>query len=140
MKNRLRKDDLLFQILVNSFLLTVLLAIAVPIWRVFMMSVTPLGYLDDKTFGLWIPPWTWSFEAYKQLFNHPAFLQAASNSAFITLVGMSINMLLTIPLAYALSNRNLPGTKICNWFHPGTFPVPGWTHSHIPRRTAYGIG
>jgi putative aldouronate transport system permease protein len=106
------KDDLFFQILVNGFLLTVLLAIAIPIWRVFIMSVTPLGYIDDKTFGLWIPPWTWSFEAYKQLFTHDAFLRAAFNSIYITVMGVAINMLLTVPLAYALSNRKLPGRRL----------------------------
>ncbi len=106
------KDDLWFQILVNGFLLTVLLAIAIPIWRVFMMSLTPLGYLDDKTFGLWIPPWMWSFEAYKQLFNHPAFIRATMNSTFITVVGVFISMVLTVPLAYALSNPRLPGRKL----------------------------
>jgi putative aldouronate transport system permease protein len=112
MKRRFKiKDDLLFQILVNGFLLTVLVAIAIPIWRVFIMSVTPLGFLDDKSFGLWIPPWLWSFEAYKQLFNHQAFGQAALNSAYITIGGTIINMLLTVPLAYALSNRHLPGRK-----------------------------
>ena len=112
MKNRFKiRDDLLFQIFVNGFLLAVLLIIAIPLWRVFIMSVTPLGYLD-KAVGLWIPPWKWSFEAYKQLFNHPAFLQAASNSVFITVTGVVISMVLTIPLAYALSNHDLPGRKL----------------------------
>lgn len=106
------KDDLLFQILVNGFLLAVLLVIAIPIWRVFMMSLTPLGYIDDKTFGLWIPPWVWSFEAYKQLLNHPAFIQATLNSTIIMVVGVIISMLLTVPLAYALSNQRLPGRKL----------------------------
>ena len=111
MKKRLKiRDDFLFQIFVNGFLLAVFLLIAIPLWRVFIMSVTPLRYLD-KTFGLWIPPWKWSFEAYKQLFNHPAFLQATSNSVFITVVGVIISMILTVPLAYALSNRKLPGRK-----------------------------
>jgi putative aldouronate transport system permease protein len=113
MLNRFRlKDDLFFQILVNGFLLSVLLVIAIPIWRVFIMSVTPLGYIDDKTFGLWIPPWSWSFEAYIQLFSHDAFARAAFNSIYITVVGVLINMLLTVPLAYALSNRKLPGRRI----------------------------
>lgn len=103
-------DDVVFQIVVNGFLITILIAIVIPIWRVFMMSLTPLGYIDN-TFGLWLPPWKWSFEAYSQLFSHPAFLKATSNSAIITIVGAAISMLLTVPLAYVLSNRNLPGRK-----------------------------
>lgn len=113
MKIRLNgRDDLLFQIFVNGFLLLILFVITIPLWRVLIMSMTPLGFVDDKTYGLWIAPWDWSFEAYKQLFNHPAFLRATANSAIITLGGTAINMLLTVPLAYALSNPKLPGRKI----------------------------
>jgi putative aldouronate transport system permease protein len=109
-------DNLIFQILVNVFLASILLAIAIPIWRVFMMSLTPLGFLDNQSFGLWIPLGRWSFEAYKQLFNHPAFLRAAGNSVMITLGGTAINMALTTPLAYVLSNPKLPGRRLLTVF------------------------
>jgi putative aldouronate transport system permease protein len=104
-------DNLFFQILVNVFLASILLAIAIPIWRVFMMSLTPLGYVDNQTFGLWIPPWRWSIEAYKQLFNHPAFARATYNSVMITFGGTAISVALTTPLAYVLSNPRLPGRR-----------------------------
>ena len=112
MKLRIRSwDNLIFQILVNVFLASILVAIAVPIWRVFMMSLTPLGLADNQTFGLWIPPAKWSIEAYKQLFNHPAFARATYNSVMITLGGTAISLALTTPLAYVLSNPRLPGRK-----------------------------
>ncbi len=123
-------DNLIFQIVVNGILLLVLLIISIPIWRVFIMSMTPLGYIDDQSFGLWINPWQWSFEAYKQLFNHSAFLRATANSFFIMICGTSINMILTVPLAYALSNPRLPGRKlfitfilIPFLFHAGLIPT-----------------
>lgn len=105
------RDEPVFQILVTLFLLSVLIAISLPIWRVFIMSVTPLGYVD-RSFGIWIPPWLWSFEAYRQLFNHPAFIKAAMNSGIITIGGLTISMVLTVPLAYVLSSKNLPGRKL----------------------------
>jgi ABC-type polysaccharide transport system permease subunit len=43
-------DEFGFQILVNGFLLTLLLAVIIPLWRVIMMSVTPIGYMDNGTF------------------------------------------------------------------------------------------
>jgi putative aldouronate transport system permease protein len=117
MKRQIKSwDNLFFQILVNVFLASVLVAIVIPIWRVLMMSLTPLGYGNDPTFGLWIPPWRWSFEAYKQLFQHPAFVQATFNSVKITLGGTLINMVLTTPLAYVLSNPRLPGRKFLMGF------------------------
>ena len=32
------RDDVIFQILVNGFLLTLLVAVLIPMWRVFIMS------------------------------------------------------------------------------------------------------
>ncbi|CAG1000229.1 L-arabinose transport system permease protein AraQ [Anaerolineales bacterium] len=104
-------DDVLFQILVNGFLISILVIVIIPMWKVLMMSVTPLNFIDTKTFGLWLAPWKWSIEAYRQLVSHPSFLRATANSAIITFGGMTINMLLTVPFAYALSNPNLPGRK-----------------------------
>ena len=104
-------DDILFQILVNGFLITVLLVIIIPLWRVLLMSVWPLNYIDTRTYGLWLEPWRWSFEAYKQLLSHPSFLRATMSSLIITVGGSTINLLLTVPFAYALSNRDMPGRK-----------------------------
>lgn len=104
-------DDIFFQILVNGFLITLLVAVLIPLWRVWVMSVTPLHYIDTKTFGLWLSPLKWSFEAYKQLLSHPSFTRALTSSLIITLGGTTINMLLTVPFAYALSNTDLPGRK-----------------------------
>src|SRR5512138_3520340 len=104
-------DDIFFQFLVNGFLLTLLVVVLIPLWRVFVMSVTPLHYIDTRTLGLWLDPRMWSFEAYKQLLSHPSFIRATTNSFIITLGGMTINMLLTVPFAYALSNPRLPGRK-----------------------------
>ena len=104
-------DDILFQILVNGFLITILVVILLPLWRVLLMSVWPLNYIDTRTFGLWLEPWRWSLEAYKQLLSHPSFLRATMSSTIITGGGTAINLLLTVPFAYALSNRELPGRK-----------------------------
>ena len=68
-------DNLFFQIVVNLLLVILLFIIIIPIWRVLMMSLTPLRIDDNGTYGLWIAPGQWSFEAYKQLLDHPAFLR-----------------------------------------------------------------
>lgn len=123
------RDDLGFQLVVNTLLLLVLVAVAVPLWRVVMMSVTPLNY-QESGLGLFIPPWDWSGEAYKQLLGNPAFLRALANSVFITVGGTAINLLLTIPLAYVLSVPGLPGRRLITGFilvtylfHAGLVPT-----------------
>ncbi|MBN1372820.1 MAG: carbohydrate ABC transporter permease [Anaerolineaceae bacterium] len=125
-----RGDDTIFQILVNTFLVLLLIAVLIPLWKVLIMSVTPLNFLDVKAYGLWLDPWKWSFEAYKQLLSHPSFTRAASNSGIITIGGVIVNMLLTVPFAYALSVEKLPGRKffitmvmIPFLFNAGLIPV-----------------
>ncbi len=125
-----RGDDTIFQILVNTFLVLLLIAVLIPLWKVLIMSVTPLNFLDVKAYGLWLDPWKWSFEAYKQLLSHPSFVRAASNSGIITVGGVIINMFLTVPFAYALSVEKLPGRKffitmvmIPFLFNAGLIPV-----------------
>jgi putative aldouronate transport system permease protein len=105
-------DELGFQILVNLFLLFMLIMILIPLWRVMITSITPLGYSTGANFGMWVPPGEWSFEAYSQLLAHPSFLHATLVSSIITTIGTALNLVLTVPLAYALSVPTLPGRKI----------------------------
>jgi putative aldouronate transport system permease protein len=123
-------DEIGFQFLVNAFLLGVLLVVIIPLWRVIMMSVTPIGNMDNGTFGMWINPAQWSFEAFSQLLTHPNFLRSLGNSVFITVVGTAFNLLMTIPLAYALSVPTLPGRRLfigfilfTFLFNPGLVPT-----------------
>jgi putative aldouronate transport system permease protein len=107
------REEIIFQILINGFLILVLLIILIPLWKVVMMSVTPLGYAaKDTTFGMLIPPWEWSFAAFRQLTGHPSFLNAVWNSLQITVFGTGLSLLLTVPLAYVLSTKSLPGRTI----------------------------
>jgi putative aldouronate transport system permease protein len=105
-------DEAIFQTLINLLLLLVLIAVLVPLWRVVMISLKPIGSVPGAAFGLLMPPWEWSAEAYRQLLSHPAFLRATLNSTIITVGGTALNLALTIPLAYALSIRTLPGRSL----------------------------
>lgn len=107
------KEDAVFQFCVNAFLWFIALIMILPLWRVFMLALTPFGY-RDKTFGLFVNPSVWTIEAYTQFFSHPSFFFAFRNSLIITVGGTAINLLLTIPMSYALSYRPLPGRKALN--------------------------
>ncbi len=106
-------EELIFQLCVNGFLGIILFIVIVPLWRVLMLSLTPLGHLD-RSFGLLVSPTVWTTEAYTQFLGHPAFLRAFRSSSIITIGGTAINLFLTIPMAYALSVRTLPGRRIFN--------------------------
>lgn len=114
-------DETIFQVVINLMLLMVLIAVFIPLWRLVIMSVTPIGSLESNGFGLLLPPWEWSFEAYRQLLTQPAFLRATFNSVLITTSGTALNLLLTVPLAYVLSVPSLPGRRFFIGFILFTF-------------------
>lgn len=108
-------EELAFQVAVNLFLALVLVVVVVPLWRVLMLSLTPFRH-QDSSFGLLVDPRVWTFEAYSQFLGHPAFLRSFRNSLVITVCGTAINLFLTVPMAYALSSKTLPGRKALNVF------------------------
>ncbi len=140
-----KRDEWGFQIAINGFLLIVLLAIAFPLWRVLMTSFTPLDVYMRGGVPLFQWPWEWSFGAYDQMLTHPSFPRATINSFIITICGTAISLFLTVPLAYALSSRTLPGRKLVTGlilftflFHVGLIPTYllvaktlGWVNNYL---------
>ena len=140
-----RRDELGFQLLTNAFLLIVLLAIVIPLWRVIMTSFTPLDVYMKGGTPMFQLPWQWSLGAYEQLLTHPTFPRATLNSIIITLGGTALSLFLTIPLSYALSTRTLPGRRIIIalilftfLFHVGLIPTYllvaktlGWSNNFL---------
>jgi len=123
------RDEIGFQIVVNAFLFLVLVAIILPLWRVVMMSVTPLDVYNKSGVPFFMWPWEWSLAAYRQLLGQILFMRAALNSFIITISGTALSLTLTVPLAYALSTRTLPGRNLITTlilftflFHPGLIP------------------
>ncbi len=123
------RQDLGFQIVVNTLLVLVLVAIVLPLWRVVMTSLTPLDIYNKLGVPAFMWPWEWSLAAYKQVLQQRLFLGAALNSFIITAAGTTLSLILTVPLAYALSTRRLPGRNLIVTlilftflFHPGLIP------------------
>ena len=124
------RDALVYQLVVATFLLFVLIIIVVPFWRVVVTAVTPLDIYTQRGVPFFLSPLDWTWTAFEQLLGHPLFPRAMLNSAIITLSGTALSLLLTVPLAYGLSNRTLPGRRILLLlilftflFHPGLVPV-----------------
>jgi len=140
-----RRDELGSQIFINGFLLMILLAIAIPLWRVITTSLTPLDVYMKQGTPMFQWPWEWSLAAYGQMLTHPIFPRATLNSFVITLGGTALSLFLTVPLAYALSTRTLPGRRIIIsfilftfLFHVGLIPTYllvaktlGWTNNML---------
>ena len=59
-----------------------------------------------------IIPKGFNMEAYAMTLNSERFVTSARNTVFITVVGTSLNVMLTYFMAYATSRRNLPGSRL----------------------------
>ena len=65
---------------------------------------------------MFLAPWKWSTAAYEALLGNNGFLNAFLNSLKVLVFGVATALLLTIPMAYAMSVKSLPGRKILNTF------------------------
>jgi putative aldouronate transport system permease protein len=124
------RDQVVFQVGLTVFLTLILLLILIPFWRVIVTAFIPLDIYTRQGVPFFLPPTQWTFEAFKQLLGHSMFPRAMLNSVIITVGGTAISLFLTVPLAYGLSTRSMPGRKMIMTlvlftylFSPGLIPV-----------------
>ncbi len=94
----------------------------------FVVSFTePSEYIKG---GVILFPSQWSLASYKYLLSTNAFLRAIGNSAFLSIVGTALSLIITSGLSYAVSRRRLQGRRIfflllillTTLFNPGIIP------------------
>ena len=105
------RADKVFQICVDVFMVIMLIIIIVPLWSTVTLSFRPNTYIGSYLEGMFLAPWHWSVDAYKALLGNNGFLMAFGNSCKILVGGVICALILTIPLAYVMSVKSLPGRK-----------------------------
>lgn len=113
---RLTIVDRTFYLLLDSFLVLILIIVAIPIWSTITLSFRSNTFIGSNMEGMFLPPWKWSTAAYRALLGNNGFLTAFFNSLKIFVMGVASALVLTVPLAYALSIKTLPGRKFFNVF------------------------
>ena len=88
------------------FLIVICLAIIVPIWNVLITSVA----VDKDVMGsdYLLVPHSFTLKNYQRVLQS-GYMQAFKNSIFVAFVGTALSMLISLPLGYALSRRELVG-------------------------------
>jgi putative aldouronate transport system permease protein len=107
-------EDRVFYALIDIFLIVILILVAVPMWSTLTLSFRSNTFIGSNLEGMFLPPWKWSTAAYRALLGNSGFLTAFSNSIKIFALGITSALFLTIPLAYVLSVKTLPGRKFFN--------------------------
>ncbi len=100
-----------FNIMVTVFMVLLLIILIVPIWSTIALSFRPANYIGSYLEGMFLAPWKWSTAAYRSLLGNQGFLNSFGNSLKILAMGVVTALFLTVPMAYALSVKGVPGKK-----------------------------
>ena len=103
--------DKVFFSIVDIFLLIILFIVFIPMWSTITLSFRPNTFIGSNLKGMFLAPWRWSTSAYRALMGNRGFINAFINSGKIFIYGVAASLFLTIPLAYVLSVKTLPGRK-----------------------------
>ncbi len=116
-------DDRIFDIGVSVFLLILGIMALYPLWFVLIASVSnPSDIFLGRVFIL---PSGLNMEAYQKLLNTSKMWTGYRNSILYTLVGTLINLAVTLPAAFALSRKTLPGRGTISMFFIFTMMFSG---------------
>ena len=78
-----------------------------PLWLVLVYSVSDPDAVNAGKVWIWPVGLTW--DAYKEVFARDDLMKGYLNTITQTLFGTTVNMVMTIPAAYALSKKSLKG-------------------------------
>lgn len=107
-KNIIKKSigDRIADFLIYAILITLTLAVLFPFYNMLLVSVA--RYEDIISSPLYLFPKSIDFQNYRMAILFPNFLNSAGVSLFVTTIGTSLNLLITLLGAYVLSRKNLP--------------------------------
>lgn len=122
-KSNLGLDDRIFDLAVKVFLLILGVMALYPLWFVLIASVSnPSDIFLGRVF---LYPSGLNTEAYEKLLQTPKIWTGYRNSILYTAVGTFINLAVTLPAAFALSRKGLPGRGIFSVFFIFTMVFSG---------------
>nr|WP_318281021.1 carbohydrate ABC transporter permease [Paenibacillus bovis] len=115
---------------IGVIFISVLIVIMVLYPLIFVVSASFSDPAKVMRGDMWLWPVGFNLDAYKEILNNSAVWTGYKNTIFYTLLGTSINILLTTLAAYPLSRRDLPGRNVfmflitfTMFFHGGLIPT-----------------
>ncbi len=102
--------DRVFNGLNRGFLLLLLCIVLYPLLFVLSASVSDPNAVNSGR--MWLFPVDVTFEGYERVFRNDEIWMGYRNTLFYTLAGTLINLIITLPCAYALSRRDFVGRHV----------------------------
>lgn len=100
-------SDKVFKFFNYTFLTMALIVVLYPVIFIVSASISSPDFVNSGEMWLW--PKGITFEGYKMVFDNPKIWNGYRNTLLYTFLGTSINLIVTIPAAYALSRKDFVG-------------------------------
>ena len=100
-------SDKIFYATVNVIMTLVLLIVLIPMLNVVASSFSSGKAVSEGKVTLW--PVSFSLDGYIEVFKNKNILIVYGNTIFYTVVGTTLNVIMTVLCAYPLSRSDLPG-------------------------------
>lgn len=108
------RQDVVFDACIIIFCLLILLICIYPLYYTVICSVS--NPYDVCKGNVSLIPVNFTGEAYRQVFENDDIWRGYLNTIIYTVLGTLYNLVLTIPLAYALSKKELYGRTFFSWY------------------------
>ncbi|MCL1950574.1 MAG: carbohydrate ABC transporter permease [Turicibacter sp.] len=115
--------DKVFLGFVYAFLVGALLITMYPLIYILSASISDPNYVNSG--AMWLLPKGITFEGYRLIFANQQIWQGYANTIIYTILGTAINLMVTIPCAYALARPEFKGKKFFMTFIMITMFVSG---------------
>lgn len=113
-KIKISTGDAIFTAIVYIFLIGSFLVVAYPMYFTILASLS--DPLETARGNVVLLPKGFTLEAYQEVFKEKQVWVGYLNTIYYTLFGTIINLICTIPCAYALSKKHLPLRRLSTWF------------------------
>lgn len=115
--------DKFFDISLFMILTVILIIVAYPLYFIIISSISdPKAVAGGMVTFL---PVGISFAGYREVFKNALVVSGFINAIVYTACGVCVNLIVTIPTAYALSRSKFGGKKIVTWFYMITMFISG---------------
>lgn len=124
-RNRIRRtpSDIAFDSINIGIILLITAIMIYPMWYVIIVSFASPEEAVRGSLYFW--PKSFTLEAYQKVFQEKNIWIGYGNTFIYTICHTLYTLLLTIPAAYALSKKNLPGRVAITWYFFCTMFISG---------------
>lgn len=117
------KSDAIFDTIIFIVLTFIFLIVAYPLYFVIISSISdPSAVAGGKV--IWVPVGL-NFRGYEEVFKNDSVMRGFVNSIIYTVMGVILNLAVTLPTAYALSRSDFMGNRFVTIFYLITMFVSG---------------